>query len=225
MGTLTAGYILERVQDTLQDTIHNDDGARWPTPELLRYLNDGQRAIAVERPDATAKIEVYAPTPNKSIQNIPATGARFLEINCHLTAGLEGFSVRPAPKDIMDTQAPNWRAATPSTRVTHYVFDIRNPRVFYLYPRPAPEVLLELVYSAHPADCTVPESIIALDDLYQPALTAYVIMRAYQKDEDYARNLDAARFWAEQYVTLMGTKTSSDATFNPNNNLGPDKVR
>ena len=47
---LTVKNILDRVQFTLQDTTN----IRWTQTELLNYLNDAQREIALLKPDATS---------------------------------------------------------------------------------------------------------------------------------------------------------------------------
>ena len=49
--TVTVQSVLDRVQQTLQDTA----GIRWSsTNELVLWVNDAQREIALYKPDATA---------------------------------------------------------------------------------------------------------------------------------------------------------------------------
>ena len=45
---ITAQSLIRRVVETLQD----NTSIRWPVAELVRYLNDGQREVAIYRPDA-----------------------------------------------------------------------------------------------------------------------------------------------------------------------------
>ena len=48
---VTVQSVLDRVQQTLQDT----GGIRWSsTAELILWVNDAQREIAILKPDATA---------------------------------------------------------------------------------------------------------------------------------------------------------------------------
>jgi hypothetical protein len=44
---LTPNNLFQRVADILQDA----GNVRWSSAELLRYLNDGRRELAIYRPD------------------------------------------------------------------------------------------------------------------------------------------------------------------------------
>ena len=49
---VTVQSVIDRVQKTLQDTT----GVRWPVvDELVLWVNDAQREIALLKPDASAK--------------------------------------------------------------------------------------------------------------------------------------------------------------------------
>ena len=45
---ITAQSVIRRCVETLQDPT----SIRWPVAELVRYLNDGQREVALYRPDS-----------------------------------------------------------------------------------------------------------------------------------------------------------------------------
>ena len=45
---ISAQSTIRRAVDILQD----NSSVRWPVDELVRYLNDGQREVALYRPDA-----------------------------------------------------------------------------------------------------------------------------------------------------------------------------
>lgn len=223
MPTLTGTYIIERATDTLQDK----DNIRWPRPELLAYINDGQREIALQRPDSTARTEALELAANTTLQQLPPDGIRLIEVTRNLT-GIEaapGRVIKLTAREVLDQQTPNWHQTPAVTEVRHYIFDIRNPKKFYVYPRPGAGVSVEIVYSATPADLLLESSVISLDDIYANAIIAYVIMRAYQKDEDYARNADAAAAFYAMMSQSMGARTQADAGLSPNANLGVDKSR
>ena len=51
--TVTVQSVIDRVQTTLQDTT----GIRWPvTDELVLWVNDAQREIALLKPDASLSL-------------------------------------------------------------------------------------------------------------------------------------------------------------------------
>lgn len=222
MAVITGSQIIERVTDTLQDK----DNIRWTQPELLRYINDAQREIVLRRPDSATKTVNQLLTASSTRQTIPTDGVRLIEVVRNMTStGDPGRAVRLTAREVLDAQVPNWHATSPVNTVTQFVFDIRNPRVYYVYPRPAANVYVELVYSAAPLDLLQVTDVLTLDDIYANAVIAYVLMRAYQKDEDYARNLDAAALWASMFSGSIGERTQVDGAINPNNNLGADKSR
>lgn len=223
MGLLTGTDIIERVTDTLQDK----DNIRWPRLELLRYINDAQREIVLQRPDASAVTVAVPVQPGSTKQQLPDGGVRLIEVvrNMGVSGSTPGRAVRLTAREVLDAQVPNWHQSPVAPSATHYVFDIRNPRIYYLYPVPSTTYQVELVYSAAPVDLAAEANTISLDDIYANAIIAFVVMRSYQKDEDYARNADMAGAWGNMFMTSLGTRTQADGVVNPNNNLGADKSR
>lgn len=222
MAFITGAQIIERVTDTLQDK----DNIRWPRAELLRYINDAQREIVLRRPDSSSKVASVLLSANDTKQSIPADGARLLEVTRNMgTGATPGRSIRLTAREVLDAQVPLWHQSGPTAVISHFVFDVRVPRTFYVYPRPTSNVYVELQYSAAPVDLATENDVLTLDDIYANAVIAYTIMRAYQKDEDYARNLDAAGAWAAMFSNSLDIRTQADGAVNPNNNLGMDKSR
>lgn len=222
MATITGTDIIERVTDTLQDK----DNIRWPRAELLRYINDGQREVVLQRPDSSARTETVQLIPSSTKQEIPASGVRLIEVVRNMGNGTTpGRSIRLTAREVLDAQVMDWHFSTPQPSVHHYVFDIRNPRVYYVYPRPTAGVSVEIVYSAAPVDLMTETDVLGVDDIYANAIIAFTLMRAYQKDEDYARNLDVAVAWYQVFNQSLGLRTQSDVAMNPNANLGTDKSR
>jgi len=223
MAVITGAQILERVTDTLQDK----DNIRWPREELLRYINDAQREIVLQRPDSSLKTVPQLLTANDTRQVLPTDGVRLIEVTRNLVSGgtQPGKAIRLTSREVLDAQVPLWHATTPVATISHFLFDIRNPRVFYVYPRPTSNVYVETIYSSAPQDLMSENDVLTLDDIYSNAVIAFVLMRAYQKDEDYARNLDAAGMWMQMFNGSIGARTQADGAVNPNNNLGADKSR
>ncbi len=74
--TVTVQSVLDRVQQTLQDTA----GIRWSsTNELVLWVNDAQREIALYKPDATATNATVALSEGTK-QTIPDDGNRLLRV-------------------------------------------------------------------------------------------------------------------------------------------------
>jgi hypothetical protein len=193
--TIAAQSIIRRVVETMQD----NTSIRWPVAELVRYLNDGQREVVLYRPDSMVTNATVALVTGAK-QGLPTNGSKLIDV-VRNTGGTKR-SVRMTSRAILDTQSPNWYNLTGVTEVLHYMYDPRDPRVFYVYPPAAASgASVELVYSAYPTDITEPSDgstytavtgNISLPDIYGNVLADYVLYRAYTKDSEYAGNAQRA---------------------------------
>ena len=87
--TVTAQSVLDRVQQTLQDT----GGIRWSsTAELILWLNDAQREIALLKPDATA-VNTTVTLVDGTKQTIPTDGNRLLSVVRNMTGASKTYAV------------------------------------------------------------------------------------------------------------------------------------
>lgn len=207
----TAQNVLQRVVITLLDP----NAIRWPTAELVRYLNDGQRDIALVRPDATSVTATMALAAGAR-QTLPSTGAKLLEVIRN--TGGNKRAIRLVNRIILDAQVPNWYNQTGVTEIKHYTYDPREPRIFYVYPpAAAANASAELIYSAYPTDITEPNSTalytavtgnISVADIYVNALVNYILYRAYSKDSENTQNAALAASFYQLYQSLLGTELS-----------------
>ena len=155
--TVTVQSVIDRAQTVLQDTT----GVRWPVvAELVLWINDAQREIALLKPDASAtNATVTLATGTK--QDIPNGGNRLLRVVRNMSAASSGTgkrSVRIVDREVLDAQSPDWHDPTVAgdaahtTIVKHYVYDDANPRNFYVYPGVAGSAYLEIIYMAYMKD-------------------------------------------------------------------------
>jgi hypothetical protein len=211
--TIAAQSIIHRVIDTMQD----NTSVRWPVAELVRYLNDGQREVVLYRPDSMVTDATVTLVAGAK-QALPSNGSKLIDV-IRNTSGNKR-SVRMTNRNILDTQSPNWYNLTGVTEVLHYMYDPRDPKVFYVYPPAASTgASVELVYSAYPSDITEPADgalytavtgNISLPDIYGNVLADYILYRAYTKDSEYAGNAQRAQahygaFQAALTTEMAGT--------------------
>ncbi len=199
--------ILNRVAIILQDTTK----VRWPDDELLAWLNDGQREIALHKPNSCVKTIDHSLTSGTK-QTLPADAISLGKV----VRNSGGPAVRLVTRSVLDDQIPNWHdPRLASAQVKHYVYDEMNPTVFYVYP-PASGGSVELFYFANPTDCSVGGNL-SVADIYASVLVDYVLFRAYSKDVEYAVNpgfADAAR---ARYLSALQGKAAAEAVTDPNN--------
>ena len=208
MPTITAQSILNKAAIVLQDTTN----IRWPTTELLIWLNDAQREVASMRPDVsnvTASVALTAGTR----QIIPAAGAALLAVrrNMGTNGTTPGDAIRKVPMDLLDSQRPGWHSEAASAVVKHYAYDPRTPRIYYVYPPATGTTQVEIVYDAPPAALAAVTDVIALDDEYANMLLEYVLFRAYSKDHDQIGNAERAMAHRQMFDSMLSAKNTVDS--------------
>lgn len=223
---ISAQSVIRRCVETLQD----NTSIRWPVAELVRYLNDGQREVALYRPDSMGtSTTVTCVTGTK--QSLPANGAKLIEVVRN--SGASKKAVRLTNREILDAQLPGWHNVTPTSEVLHYMYDPRDPRVFYVYPPATASAQLDIVYSAYPLDITEPgdgslhtavTGNIGVPDIYTNALQNYILYRAYTKDSEYAGNAARAQAHYAAFANTLGVEIKATVAVGPNPVGNPNRT-
>ena len=209
---LTALDVLARAGDIIQD----QTSVRWPQAELLRWLNDGRREIAIARPDLYAVVSVVTLSAGTK-QSIPTDGARFLDAirNMNADGVTPSTAVRPVQREILDAQNPSWHTEA-SGATKHFMYDERVPRTFYVYPPAAAAAKLEIAYSQTPTDITNTSAQLTQEDIYTGALVDYVCYRAFSKDASYAGNAQRAIAHRTLFDNALTSGDARDLSSSPN---------
>jgi hypothetical protein len=212
---ITAQSILTRVATTLAD----ETNVRWTVPELVRYLNDGQREVVTYRPDATATTASVSLVEGAR-QALPATAYKLLDV-IRNTGGTK-TAVRKIDQKLLDAQLPTWQNGSKSSTIKHYMYDVREIHVFYVYPPAAATgASLEVLYSAKPTDITEQNTLgavtgeISVIDLFANALADYILFRAFAKDAEYAPNAARATAHYQAFQNGVGVEASATSVASP----------
>lgn len=217
---VTVQSVIDRAQTVLQDTT----GVRWPVvAELVLWINDAQREIALLKPDASAtNTTITLATGTK--QDIPSGGNRLLKVVRNMSAASNGTgkrAVRLVDREVLDAQTPDWHDpavsgdAAHSAIVKHYVYDEANPRNFYVYPGVSGSAYLEIIYSSNPVAVAQADNL-SIPDIYANAIMNYVLYMAYMKDAEYAGNAQRASSHFQLFTASVTGKGQIDAVTNPN---------
>ena len=222
---ITAQSIIRRVVETLQDTT----SIRWPVAELVRYLNDGQREVVLYRPDSMVTNSTITCVAG-SRQTLPANGAKLIEV---IRNSGTKRAVRLVNREILDAQMPGWHALAGQNEVLHYMYDPRDPRVFYVYPPATTSAQLDIVYAAYPTDIAEPADgslytavtgNISLPDIYGNVLQDYILYRAYTKDSEYAGNAQRAQAHYAAFANALGIEVKATVAVAPNPVGNPNRA-
>jgi len=217
---VTVQSVIDRVQTVLQDTT----GVRWPVvDELVLWVNDAQREIALLKPDASAANETVSLVAGTK-QSIPDDGNRLLKVVRNMSAASGGTgkrSVRLVNREVLDAQTPDWHDpsvtgdAAHTAVVKHYLYDEANPRNFYVYPGVQGSAYLEIIYSANPSVVDQGDNL-SIPDIFANAILNYVLYMAYMKDAEFAGNAQRASTHFQLFSASVTGKGTVDALTNPN---------
>lgn len=218
--TVTVQSVIDRAQTVLQDTT----GVRWPVvAELVLWVNDAQREVALLKPDASATNTTITLAVGTK-QDIPTGGNRLLKVVRNMSAASSGTgkrAVRLVDAEVLNGQTPDWHDpsvsgdAAHTTIVKHYVYDEQNPRNFYVYPGVAGNAYLEIIYSSNPTT-VVQNANLSIPDIFANAILNYVLYMAYMKDAEYAGNQQRASSHFQLFTASVTGKGQIDAVNNPN---------
>lgn len=215
--TTPAKDIIQRAQIELQDVV----GVRWPATELVLYMKDGERSIAVKRPDQTA-VEATQTLVAGERQTMPAAAASLIDI----TRNNSQFSKKAITRTsqfVIEAVEPNWRTQTQSGEVVHFCYDMREPRTYLVYPPAIAGTQVQMIYSAYPvpdyeaagaAFGTVTGDI-TLADEWADALRYYILYRAWSKDSESGGNSTLAGQNYQLFKAELGEQIEGSSAVSP----------
>lgn len=219
---------------------------RWTQADLLLGLNDAQTVIATYMPWSCARSDAIKlkPGTKQSIDTIAATDivpgdgstpAEMLGHSLHRvvrnagnTGTKPGRAISITDFDTLDITDPNWHASQ-GAEVLQYVYDPRNPKLFYTYPGvPSTGALwVEIAYQAAvkrivPTSPTQfiatgnDDTVLTVDDKFVPDVHNYIMARAYLKDAEAGGNAQLAAAYAQLFAGSINAQVAAMTGVNPN---------
>ncbi len=204
--SVVASSIITRARLQLIDT---GTTQRWTDTELLYWLSDGQRAVVAAVPHASQVTQSVLLVAG-SRQTIPAGGYKLLNVyrNMGTTGTTPGQTCQKVSREFMDANYYTWPSDTASAIVRAWFMDESDPLGFYVYPQNTGTSYIELNYSVMPADLAATTSTLNVQDIFQTALTDYVVARAHMKDSDYAAGAQIAAAWMQLFEQFVATQAN-----------------
>jgi len=209
--------VISRARYLLNDT--DPSLRRWDDGELVLWCDDAQRAVAVARPDSSPSQRVVDLAAG-SKQSTPADCFLLMDVirNVASDGVTPGRAVRAIDREAIDQFDPSWHTGTPKTEVRHFIYDDRNPTVFFVYPPAAAGTKVEILLSQRPASITDINGDITLADQYVDAILDWVMYRAYGKDTEFTSNPAMQAAYLQAFSAKLGVKLSKDNAYSPNVN-------
>lgn len=176
--TTTVDQILAPARRVLSDV----DATRWDDDDLVEWLNHGIRATIDLKPSANVAPVTFALAPG-SIQALPDEVAALIKVQSLNLGGTLPVSVTPVDKERLESEDPDWMAATENEQAVHYVVDPETPKFLWLYPpQPVGTSSTMTILAAVYPDRVRSGQDLPIHDRYSSALIDYIISRAFMRD-------------------------------------------
>lgn len=195
----------------------NIGNTRWSKEELLGWFNAGVAAVVKRRPDVNV-INTTFVCAQSTRQELSANALRLVDVHKNVA----GIGIQSIDRDSMDTLVPNWHDdSEPTDEVTHFLYDDRQPKAFYLYPCPKSGHQINISYSAAPAPVVVTDFVNGtqespLNSAYDEPILDFMIYRACSKDSEFS-NSQRAMAHFQAFQNALSDKTNADTGMSPNN--------
>lgn len=216
MPSILASSIIDKAEIVLQDVanIHSSQS------ELLGWLNDAQREIAILKPESTAVTKtIQLATGTRQSLGTGSTSDAYMLLKVVRNMGAAGVTpgnaIRNIPGEVLDANRPGWHSESASPTVQNLIYDPRTPTQFYVYP-PNSGSYVEIVYSALPAEVTAVGNAITISDIFANAIVDYILYRAYSKDTDHPGNAQRAVAHYQAFTTTLGVNSQNIMANSPN---------
>ena len=213
--TTSAQSIIQRVSEQLQDT----DSIRWTVGKLVRDLNDGQRELVTKRPDASV---MTLPTPlvAGARQTLPPVAIQLIDISGNTVSQKALTKVEVG---LMDRFMRGWKTSSPALDAAHFMYDMREPRTFYVFPPALATSSLDLVCPVYPVDIAEPASgtyadvvgDLSVADQWANALHDWVLYRAWSMDAEFGGNAVLAAGYLSLFKSAIGEQAQASAAVAP----------
>lgn len=201
MGLILADQILTRAQQTLLEANPQTDAATaglyWPRTTLFDNLNEAMEQISGSRFDAYVLSGPYLLAAGTK-QFIPpnATLLKQTIYNLGLHGDTPGPVITPVDLNTMNRISLHWRTDPASFNTRHYMYDLRNPRRFDVWPPvPAQGTWVEMENPTVTPTMTDPSQPIPLEDTWETAIYYFILARAFAKNTPAGDATKMTMYW------------------------------
>ena len=195
------------------------DTQRYSDADMLGFVNQTLKRMAMYRPDLFLQVGEITTTPNTTLQTMPADSIRLVEI-----FGVKGGdTVTEVDRDTFDQTFPGWRSQ-PAGPPVNFMRHVRNPNLYFLYPQPSSGVILLAEYAKVPTDYALNDPITAPIDAYFPTVVDGTVYLAESVDDEHV-NSGRAKLFLDSFTQGLGVSLQSrEITDDKNSGLDPRRI-
>lgn len=203
MATITGTQIVQSVRILAHDT---EEPYRDEDAEMLIWLNEATRALCELIPAESTSTENLTLAAGAK-QTLPAKALALMSVlrNMGASGATPGLAITPTSRDLLDRFVPGWQNESQSATVVHYMQDVKNPKVFHVYPPAQANIQIEAVLAVPPVAMTSLTEVIKVNDTYAAALINYILFRIFSKDAESEGNAALAKVYYGAFTAAAGS--------------------
>ena len=213
---MTPADVITEVRRIVQDTAAP---YRYSDTDLLGYINQTLKRMALLRPDLFGVIEDFVTTASSAVQTLPTDAIRLIDV----FSVKGGSAVTETDRETMDRNYPSWSVEAAGTPV-NYMRHVKNPTRFFLYPPPASGVQLVIEYAKVPPIYALNDTIAAVPTAFLPTIVSGAGYLAQSIDDEHVSSGRAKLFLDAFTQDLAGTFSSRTVTDTKAAGLKPSRT-
>lgn len=203
----------------------DEDNERWTLGELVDYLNEAEREMYLLRPDLYASRVTETFSQDSNYISFSPYDEKILDVEYATTlTDSTTYPIRLVDMATLEAVMPDWRNATATNAVKHYMFDPRDRSIVYLYPPAKADTRIRLLKAVLPEPIAQPTAgqtyldvtgIVTVPEEFEGALVSYVLHKAYLKDSEEAGSQARAQSYYQHFATILGVSTKTTVETGP----------
>lgn len=213
---MTPADVITEVRRIVQDTAAP---YRYSDADLLGYINQTLKRMALLRPDLFGVIEDFVTTASSAVQTLPTDAIRLIDV----FSVKGGSAVTETDRETMDRNYPSWSVEAAGTPV-NYMRHVKNPTRFFLYPPPSSGVQLVIEYAKVPPIYALNDTIAAVPTAFLPTIVSGAVYLAQSIDDEHVSSGRAKLFLDAFTQDLAGTFSSRTVTDTKAAGLKPSRT-
>jgi hypothetical protein len=199
---VTPSDVIVEARKLLQDT---QAPYRYSDTDLVGYVNQTLKRMAVFRPTLFTNITSVPLTANTVIQDLPSDAHRLVQVFF-----IDNYnSVNEVEREVLERAYPQW-VSDASGIPFNFIRHPRNATKFFLYPRPIANLTATVEYVVEPIAYTINQTILYLKDTYLGVVVDGVVFLASSIDDEHV-NSNRAKLFLESFTSALGVDLQQQA--------------
>lgn len=176
--------IVSDIAMRVKRTFGDESGVQITDDDIIRWINDGQRAIVLQNETLLEATATVASVAGQAEYALPVDlliprGVSF--------KGVGGLSYRPLvslTRNEFNSQVDGWDGSANGTGTPEIFMLFANKVMFYPIPSTSTAAAIKFFYNQKPVPVVGQMDTPGLPELYHETLVKYVLLQAYEMDED-----------------------------------------